>query len=301
MKKTFNLVKKHNAYFFTWIAPPLPYNLFQTVERYWMSASFSPISLSEIKEIVQENNWREITPELCGSIRNIVMKQRIIKRHNWIKIHIKKIRAEYENGRSILELSHQYDYPPISLFRAILEERRNTQELEIKVYQKIIGRVFTGKADPTTILSGRDLAQYYLAFENDSENVINQAKNAKIAEDNERLFTDYFVEAGIKIRTQDELASEQIREYGRPIITPDLLFESEVYINDKRVYWLEFKDYLATNYAFLYQSNVKQVRRYSEKWGHGAICYRFGAVEKVGLPDVEILNAQNMPIHFISE
>jgi len=87
-------------------------------------------------------------------------------------------------------------------------------------------------------------------------------------------------------------------EYGRAVATPDILFEDEVYINDHRVHWIDYKDYAGTRIDFLYKSNVNQAERYGRRWGPGALCYRWGYLESLSIPMALPLDARALPIKF---
>ena len=156
------------------------------------------------------------------------------------------------------------------------------------------------KDTPAGILKGRDLEQFKKAEKIDAESTFNQELITKMAHDNEKIFVEYINSLGIKFQTQDDLVKLQTAVYGRPVLTPDILFIDEVYINDTRVYWIDFKDYAGTDIRFLYTSNMNQSVKYSEKWGTGAMCYRWSYVNNLDIPGCILLDTTCLKIKFKS-
>lgn len=231
----------------------------------------------------------EITPDSAESIRNAVIKDKIIRGYSKMNHMIGRISTEY-NASSIIELSSKYDFPPLNLLRGILLFRHFNPS---QIYD-----IFAGRKNPTGVLSGRNLEQYKLALDNDAEASFNQQEVARIAAENEARTVSYFNSVGVAMKTQDELTKEQMKEHGRAVATPDILFTEPVYVNGSRVHWLDYKDYTATEIPFIFKSNVDQASRYIEKWGPGVMCYRTGVVENVTIPSTMCLSGEYLPIKF---
>jgi Protein of unknown function TPD sequence-motif len=239
--------------------------------------------------VLKSTYQTEITAESAESIRNAVLKDKIIRSYSKMNHMIGRISTEY-NKSSIVELSSRYDFPPLNLLRGILLFRHFNPS---QIYD-----IFAGRKKPHGILSGRNLEQYELALKNDAEASFNQQEVARVAAENEARTVSYFNSIGIAMKTQDELTKEQMKEYGRAVATPDILFTETVYVNGERVHWLDYKDYTATEIPFIFNSNVDQAARYIEKWGPGIMCYRTGVVENVTIPSTMCLSAEHLPIKF---
>jgi hypothetical protein len=224
------------------------------------------------------------------SVRSAIMRQKIIKNQHKINARMANIAREYRS-KDIAKLSQKYDYPPLSLLRSILI---HSGQNESKLYN-----VFSGKTKPETVLSGRDLAQYHAAGLIDAESNFDQQTIMKIALDNEALFVDYFKGLGIKLKTEQDLITEQTKELGAAHLTPDILFVDDVVINGARVHWIDFKNYAGTPVNFLYASNAAQAHKYAAHWGPGAICYRWSYVEDLALPGAILLDGSALPINYI--
>ena len=89
---------------------------------------------------------------------------------------------------------------------------------------------------------------------------------------------------GARFKTQEDLVEEQTEEFGGPVATPDILFMEAVSINGVSVKWVEFKDYTGVPDGVLYKSNIRQVKKYTDKWGAGAIVYRQSFVSDTMFP-----------------
>lgn len=221
------------------------------------------------------------------SLRNIVIKDKIIKNYPRMNAAITRIAAKYDAGDDILYLSRKYDFPPLNLLRGILLQKYAAAE---------IYKVFTNRQPSDDILSARDCAQFRRAEEHDAESSINQTTIARVAAENENIFVKFFTSLGVKLRTQEELAAEQVAEHGRAINTPDILFVDEVYINGVRIHWIDYKDYMGTNIKFLHKSNAEQAARYVAEWGPGAMCYHRSYVSGVEILETLLLDANALPI-----
>lgn len=213
-----------------------------------------------------------VTIEQAVAIRNIILKSKIIKNYHRMNSVIRKVSREYDGGLSIMSLSATYDFPPLNLLRGIFLHKGYDSG---KVHA-----IFTSKRD-LSYLKGRDLAQFVIAEANDAESTFNQQIVTEIAAENEIRFVKFFADLGIGHRTQDDLVTEQTAQFGRAVITPDLLFTDTVFINGARVHWIDYKDYIGTNVGFLLKSNTEQAAKYTVKWGPGAMCYHKSFVDDV--------------------
>lgn len=254
--------------------------------------NYAPIDnkkMAVLKSVLGNLNKRystNVSIDQILSLRNIVLKDKIIKNYARMNNMIADIASEYDTT-DIVKLSAKYDFPPLNLLRGIfIYKNYNVGD----VY-----KIFANKEDPKIILRGRDLRQFKRAEANDAESTFNQQKVAKIAEENEIRVVNFFKKLGISMLTQDDLVKEQTEKFGRPIITPDVLFIDQVYINGDRIHWIDYKDYLGTNVKFLLISNINQAAKYTNKWGPGALCFRYSYVEGV-IISATLLDARSLPV-----
>uniref|UniRef100_A0A6C0C9J5 CDAN1-interacting nuclease 1 n=1 Tax=viral metagenome TaxID=1070528 RepID=A0A6C0C9J5_9ZZZZ len=281
----------------TWINQPIPVRAYTKIKHLIMrSNDYSSVSDEErdvMKVILDKINSQydaNITVEQYVSIRSIIIKQKIIQNYHILKSKITKVVDEYNADVDIMDLSKKYDFPPTNLLKNIL--------LKNGLDDKKVTAMFKNKYDPNLLLSDKDLKQYQCAEKNDANSVSNQKNSAKIAMDNEMLVVRFFKDLGIKCMTQDDLAAEQLKEYGKIIITPDILFIDPVYINGSRIYWMDYKNYVGTDVKFIYASNYEQAMRYNKKYGGGALCYHNSFVDNLMVPGTMILNADVLDVAY---
>ncbi len=282
-----------------------------THRMYWVNNPVSPAAYNEIATWVRKSKCysvmsssrrtafkatvaaagrhTDISFDQALSIRNVVLKDKIIRSHPRMNSQIAEIAKKYQDGASILDLSSKYDFPPVNLLRGIF--------LHLGMSKHLVYDIFANKINSTELV-GRNMEQFRLAEENDAESIINQNRIATLAQNNENLFIAYFQALGIGIKTQNQLVEEQTAEFGRAVITPDILFTDVVYINGERVHWIDYKDYIGSNISFLYRSNAEQAARYAKHWGPGALCYRRSFVSSLKIPGAILLDASATKIKF---
>lgn len=258
------------------------------------SSDYSQLDEADARKFLEGLRAHAPVPfDAAISIRHIAIKQKIIKNYGRMNAKIAKIAREFKSGADIIFLSKKYDFPPLNLLRGIF--------LELKGYSaKDIYTVFAAKVAPEKILNGRDLREFLIADDADAENTFSQQEISARAYETEMAFVAYVQSLGIKIRTQEELVQSQTIEFGRAIITPDILFVDTVYINGVRVHWIDYKDYAGTKTPFLYKSSLAQVAKYNEKWGPGALCFSYSFVANLEFPGAMLLDISEIKIDLAS-
>lgn len=296
MSLKINIIKSATKIDITWPVTYIPVQVYNKVRNYVLRETnyrtLSGKKLAEFRQFIQVLKSKYQTNIDCDSaisIRNAVLKDKVIRGYSKMNQLIGRISVEY-NSSSIVEVAERYDFPPLNLLRGILLFRRFSPS---QIYD-----IFAGRKNPEGVLSGRNLSQYELALKNDAEASFNQKEVTRIAAENEYKVVMYFNSLGIAIKTQDELTKEQMAEHGRAVATPDILFTETVYINGMQVHWLDYKDYTATEVPFIFKSNADQAARYVKRWGPGVLCYRSGVVENIVIPSTICLSAEYLPIKF---
>ncbi len=274
----------------TWPSVAIPRKSYDAIAN-WVkkSRNYAPLSIGSKKALIAIKT-KDVNLEQAISIRNAVVKDKIIKNYHRMNAQIASITAKYISGRDILKLAQEYDFPPLNLLRGIF--------LQMGLPVGNIYNIFSNKEDPSYLLTGRNLEQYWRADSHDAESIINQQYIAQIAVRNEFIMVDYIKSLGIAIKTQDELTAEQLITHGRAVLTPDILFIDEVYINDQRCHWIDYKDYVGCNVHFLYTSNEAQAAKYTAKWGPGAMCYGKSFVADLSINGAELLDGRALPIRY---
>ena len=110
--------------------------------------------------------------------------------------------------------------------------------------------------------------------------------NNNIFENFELEIRKFLIKNKIKFKTQNELTKEQIKKYGKAVNTPDFLILSDFYINDKKINWIDAKNFYGAN-TFLIKKNIqKQVPKYIDEYGFGSIMFSLNFSEKLHFDNV---------------
>lgn len=290
-----NSTRKNGRQIFhiTWQSNPIDKQAFDLLRTaICEKRDYAPITNAKLADFSLEvdkinKQGHTVTVDQAIAIRSIVLKDKIISGHVRIDKLIKGIASKYTT-QSILDLSFAYDYPPLSLLRAIF--------LHLGINKQDLYEVFANRRPASEVLTGRNLLQYYTAEANDAESTFNQQQVAVIAAENELIVTQFFRKLGIGLVDQEQLVKTQIELYGRAILTPDILFTDEVYINNVRVNWIDYKDYIGTSIYFLRHSNIQQSAKYTREWGPGALCYHRAFVVGLHISGSILLDARSLSL-----
>ena len=86
------------------------------------------------------------------------------------------------------------------------------------------------------------------------------------------------------------LTIEQIEKYGKPINTPDFLILSDFYINNKKINWIDAKNFYGANTFLIRKKIKKQVRKYINEYGYGSIFFSLNFSSKLNFDNVLLIN-----------
>lgn len=218
------------------------------------------------------------------SLRNSLLKHKIIRQHWRVRDLRDDIVEDWERGKNILTLSHLYDYPPRLLFRAVLTWTRIGDRALTAVDVDKIG---ASGPDSTSadVLTPRERSEFVLAWANDAAPQIEHER----AFAHEAEFVDLF--ADVPHRTERDLVD------AGATMTPDiLLLAPGLEINGTRVYWIDYKDYVGTPDTFLTTKNCAQAAKYKFRFGPGALVFSGGYVCGMEVPGALLLRAQDCPL-----
>lgn len=98
----------------------------------------------------------------------------------------------------------------------------------------------------------------------------------------------------LRCRTQEDLCAEQVEQYGRRVISPDLLLLDPVIVNGTPVRWIDAKNYYG---AHIVSKRLisKQLASYVKEWGPGAIVFGMGYSDMFSVPGVMCLDTTPFP------
>ena len=213
------------------------------------------------------------------SIRSSYMTIKIIKDSDRLKSLINKISKLYKKGIKLSWISKKYDLSPILILKNIFSNNFSKEKIKDFFYGKQLNK-----------LNKFDLEQLNFVKENDIFNKVDQTEQIKNSENFELEIRNFLIKNKIKFKTQNELAKEQIKKYGKTINTPDFLILSDFYINDKKINWIDAKNFYGAN-TFLIKKNIqKQIQKYIDEYGFGSIIFSLNFSEKLYFDNVILIN-----------
>ena len=235
---------------------------------------------NRVNDIEKRCSKLNISLDQALSLRKALLQEKSVYNFHSLQRRAIEMRKQYDEGEDIVSLSKQHDFPPMNLFRAILKARGWSKN---KIKENL--------RNPENRLNERDLEQFRKAEDADRVSNVDQSETQERAENFEDKLCEFFENKGVRIRRQPEMVAEQMKEHGRPVRTPDLLLLDDVRINGEPVAWIDAKHYYGSDVSFQRKKTIKQMSRYIEEWGQGAIVFRHGYCENLHIPGTILLDA----------
>lgn len=215
------------------------------------------------------NNFR---PEIILSIRANLMRAHMIITHKKVLSSKNNIINDYVHGLNILKLSTKYDCSPLNLLRIIF----------LKKYKKKLTQLISKKKT----LSLKDSEQLDLAISNDLYALINQDEILKKSTEFEIKIQKILDNLGIKYKTQEQLAKEQIEKSNIATNTPDFLILDDLWINGHKINWIDAKNFYGLNTKYIEKRIKHQTKKYINAWGSGSIIFNLGFSSKLKVDNI---------------
>ncbi len=274
---------------FSWPTSPVPLKeeaeMAKVVIRKGEFGWLDDARVDEIAEIVKDRN---MTLDQVLSLRSALLQQKTVYGHGRLKSRSKVLLRLYNEGVNVVDLSKRFDFPPMNIFRVILAEKRWSKS-----------RIKESLRTPSK-LSTREREEFEMAEAADRVSNVDQTETHIRADLFEDILSDWFESKGVRIRKQPEMVTEQKKELGRPVRTPDILLLDHVEINGKPIAWIDAKHFYGADVDFQRKKMVKQMNRYIEEWGSGAIVYRHGFSENLFIPGCTLLDADTLDVSRLS-
>ena len=209
------------------------------------------------------------------SIRSAYMTIKIIKDSDKLESSINKINKLYKKGIKLSWISKKFDLSPILILKNIFSSRYSKENIKDFFYGKHLDK-----------LNEFDLEQLNFAKDNDIFNKVDQTEQLNNSKNFELKIHDFLIKNKVKFKTEKELTKEQLEKYGKAISTPDFLILSDFYINDKKINWIDAKNFYGAN-TFLIKKNIqKQVPKYINEYGYGCIIFSLNFSDKLHFDNV---------------
>ena len=265
---------------FEWTTAPVPLKDEESMAgKVMKKGEFGWLDDARVDEIAEIAKGFDMTLEQALSLRSALLQQKTVYGHGRLRSQSKNMLRLYKEGVSVVDLSKRFDFPPMNIFRIILAEMRWSKS-KIKEHLRQPSR-----------LSERERAEFEAAEAADRVSNVDQGESQERADLFEDILADWFEEQGVRLRRQPEMVKEQKQDLGRPVRTPDILFLDHVEINGKPVAWIDAKHFYGADVDFQRKKMAKQMARYIEEWGSGAVVYRHGFSANLFMPGCLLLDA----------
>ena len=270
---------------FEWQTNPVPLKDEEALAKFVVKkGEFGWLEDSRVDEIGQFVTGKNMNLDQALSLRSALLQQKTVYSHGRLKSKAKSLFRLYNEGVSVVDLSKRFDFPPMNIFRIILAEKRWSKS-----------RIKECLREPSK-MKKREQEEFEKAEAADRVSNVDQSETHSRADLFEEVLADWFESRGVNLRRQNEMVSEQRLEHGRPINTPDILFLDHVEINGQPVAWIDAKHFYGADVSFQRKKMTKQMSRYIEEWGSGAVVYRHGFSENLFIPGCLMLDAENLDL-----
>ena len=274
----------------SWRPEPVPLEAEERVASLVVKrGDFGWLTDERVDEMAAALEDENMTLEQALSLRSALLQQKTVYSHHKLRSKGKELARQYREGASIVDLSKKYDFPPVNVFRVVLESMGWSKK-----------RIKESLRHPSS-MKQREREEFEAAEAVDRVSSVDQSETQVKADLFEDILADWFEQQGIRLRRQPEMVKEQSELLGRPVRTPDLLFLDHVYINDQPVAWIDAKHFYGSDVDFQRKKMKKQMNRYIEEWGSGAIMFRHGFSENLYLPGVLMLDASPIDLSRLNQ
>lgn len=282
MRPTLVPNSEKNIFQFLWPSYPIS----KQEEKYAASVlikkgNYGPLDEKEKQVVIVLMKSTQITLGQALSLRSTLLQQKALFKHINIQSSSTILLKMYNSGHSVVEISKQFDFPPMNTFRSILSEASLSKGLIKKCFK-----------DPKEYFEDRECNELLAAEAADLVAKADDAQNRKEGEGFEDLLANWFQKRGIRHVRQSELEKEQKKDFGSPVLTPDFLFLDHLVINGTKVTWMDCKAFYGANVGFTVKNMKKQMARYINHWGSGAVLYLHGYSDSLHIHDCVFLDAK---------
>lgn len=170
--------------------------------------------------------------------------------------------AGFRSGESVQALADRHGLPPLAALRQILIEMGHDAP-----------RVKAMLADPSS-LPPRLAAEAPALFENDLGSRPHMEALRAAAQGFEDHVGSRLKGLGLDFETEADLRGKA--RPGEPLLTPDFLLKEAATIDGRQVFWLDAKNYPAVDGPLIMPSLIRQVKKYTTRFGPGALVFNGG-------------------------
>ena len=210
------------------------------------------------------------------------------KRFHVVKQNAGRLLREWKRGKSLLQISDEWRFPPILTAMLIFFEDGASRK-EFWEYIREPELLGDNVADEIREIVRSDVVYSPEANE----------RHRRRGVWGETLLQNWLDAQGIKYRTENDLKAEGGK-------TPDCLLDKPMMYNGKEIRWIESKASFGDNTEFRMNSK-KQLVPYTELFGPGIVVYWMGRLNDLEMPDdvyiedISILEKKLQPMQCTEE
>lgn len=256
------------------------------------------IALQNSGVLIRRGEFAYLTDDRMDEIRHVckklgmsvtqgrsLRKQSMVTKTAYSSLKLKSIGRQLsqrlDSGERILDLSWQFDQPPVAIIRSVLECRIRDHYSKDAPENSDIRSIVKAIVDRE--LSGPHLDDFLSIMEQDEleiarrSDVVSFVKPYDTTEQEEAGRWEHQLYAFLDEEGINYVKEEELRDAGFPS-TPDCLILDDCVINAQRVRWVDSKNYFGAGTAkHMLKKVKKQTLKYDALFGEsGAIVYRHG-------------------------
>ena len=225
-------------------------------------------TLDDLKELRGQYDDR-----LLDTLYTQKISREVKKRFYVVKQNTGRMLKEWRKGKSIMDLSRKYRFPPILTAMFIFQEDGATKK-----------EFWSYVHDPDLLESEETADEVREAIKNDI--VYSPDANDRQRERGlwgEDLLHQWLDGQHVGYRTENDLRGTEFTK------TPDCLLDEPVMYRGKKIYWVESKASFGDNTEFRFNSR-KQLVPYTQLFGPGLVVYWVGCLDDLECPQDVYVN-----------
>jgi hypothetical protein len=237
-------------------------------------------TVSKIVNSIHNKFGIKINERIIISINSSYMKDYIVKHYNNLYKYESQILENYPTT-DILDLSKTFDLSPVTIFKMVFERKYNMK----------LSNIIKNK---NLVLDKYDKEQFDKAINYDIYFQLDQTKSQDDAAKFEKQIEEFLIKNKIEYLTQEQLAKEQLSSTGKVTNTPDFLIKSELVINNRKINWIDAKNFYGANIDFIRNKIKKQIKKYIDEYGSGCIIFSLGYNSKLNIMNTLCVDYQQL-------
>ena len=198
------------------------------------------------------------TQKMCRDVK---------KRFHFVKQKAPDMLREWKKGKTLMEISNKYRFPPILTAMFIfLEDGASRKEFWEFIRKP---ELLESKQTADEV---REVVKHDFVYSPDAND-----KQRERGVWGETLLQNWLDEQEIKYRTEEDLRGEGTK-------TPDCLFDEPMCYDGHKICWIESKASFGDNVEFRFNSR-KQLCPYTQLFGPGLVIYWTGCLDDMECPN----------------